>query len=336
MDKLIRWGVLSTAKIGMKQVIPAMQKAEGTVVAAIASRDSSRAAEAAEGLGIERSYGSYEQLLSDPDIDAIYIPLPNHMHVPWIKKAAQEGKHVLCEKPLALHAGEIRDLIALRDEKKVVIGEAFMVLHHPRWQRVRQLIEEELVGTLRHVDGFFSFFNVDASNIRNNPEYGGGSVYDIGVYPVVTTRMATGEEPLEVMADGSFDPAFGVDTLSSVLMRFPTFTASFTCSMQISAYQQMRFFGEASVMSINMPFNPPDDQDLTIDIATGIKPEECCSLEAIPACNHYTLQAEAFRESILHGTPFAGGLEHAFANESVIDAIYRSMKSRAWETVIRL
>jgi len=273
--------------------------------------------------------------LADPEINAVYIPLPNHMHVPWIKRAIAAGKHVLCEKPLALHAPDIQELIALRDASKLVIGEGFMVLHHPRWKRVVEFIQEGAIGSLSHMDGFFSYYNRNAGNIRNNLAYGGGSTYDIGVYPVVISRRVFGEEPLELIAQGTIDPDFGIDAMTSVMMRFPNGTASFTCSMQLAPYQQIRLFGDTAVLTINMPFNSPDNRELSIDISTGIIPEETRVLERIPACNHYTLQAEDFTESIITGKPFAGSLEHAYANECVIDAIYRSIKSRSWEAVLK-
>lgn len=332
MKTILRWGVLSTAKIARKQVIPAMQKAAYTEVKAIASRSMERARAVADELGIEKAYDSYEDLIADPEIDAVYIPLPNHMHVSWIMKAAEAGKHVLCEKPIALHADEIDDLIALRDRKQVLIGEAFMVLHHPRWKALKQAVGEGEIGSLRHVDGFFSYFNMDPENIRNKPEYGGGAAYDIGVYPVVTTRMVLGSEPFEVLAHAETDPRMGVDTVTSVQMNFKRCSATFTCSMQISPFQQMRFFGEEGILSVDMPFNAPDDKPLKILKTTGIDPDtDVKTFQRIPACNQYTLQAEAFRDSVLNGTTFAGSLEHAKANERVIDAIYRSAVSRRWE-----
>ena len=333
MDRIIRWGVLSTAKIGRTKVIPAIQKAEGCVVEAIASRDGARAAAVAAELGIPRSFSSYEELLADPGIDAVYIPLPNHMHVHWMKKCLEAGKHVLCEKPMALHADEINELISLRDETGLSAGEAFMVLHHPRWKRVKELVNSGEVGTVRHIDGFFSFYNPDPGNIRNKPDYGGGSSYDIGVYPVVTMRMVLGEEPVRLVAKGVIDPELGIDSVTSVIMEFPSCTASFTCSMQISGYQQMRIYGETGVLTLDTPFNAPNDRELTISKLTGILPEDMGVLETFGTCDQYTLQAEAFRQSILEGMPFAGALEHARKNQRVIDAIYRSIKSGFWELV---
>ncbi len=333
MDKILRWGVLSTAKIGVKQVIPAINQSAHNTVYAIASREIERARSVAEEFGIDVAYGSYEELLADPVVQAVYIPLPNHMHVPWIKRAVAAGKHVLCEKPMALHADEIEELIALRDASGLLIGEAFMVLHHPRWKRIRRLVHSGAIGTLRHIDGVFSFYNRDQKNIRNNPAYGGGSAYDIGVYPVVTSRLVFGEEPLEVIAHGSMDSEFGIDGLTSVIMRYPGGTAAFTCSMQLSPFQQMRVFGEKGVLTVDMPFNPPTDRRLPIVISTGILPEDSSVLESTESCNQYTLQAEAFYESAVCGKPFPGSLEHAYANERVIDAIYRSIKSGVWESV---
>ncbi len=333
MEKIIRWGILSTANIGLKHVIPAIQKAEGCEVLGIASRAKETAEAAAKKMGIPRSYDTYEALLSDPDIDAIYIPLPNHMHIPWMKKCLEAGKHVLCEKPLALHADDIDEMIELQKKSSLVAGEAFMVLHQPRWKRVKELIASGEVGRVRHIDGFFSYYNDDPKNIRNNPAYGGGSAYDIGVYPVVTTRMALGEEPVRLTAKGIMDPAMGIDTVTSVIMEFPSCTATFTCSMQIAPYQQMRICGEKAVLTLDTPFNTPNDRAVSINRTTGIFPEDTSELEQFDPCDHYTFQAEAFRKSILEGVPFAGSLEHAKKNQRVIDAIYRSMESGVWEQV---
>jgi predicted dehydrogenase len=329
----LRWGVLSTAGIGMKKVIPAMQKEEHTLIDAIASRDEQKAVDAASELGIPKTYGSYEALLEDPDIDAVYIPLPNHLHVEYTEKALEHGKHVLCEKPFALSEQNIDRTQALAEERGLLFGEAYMVVHHPQWKRTAELIDEGVIGSLEHVRGFFSFYNTDRENIRNRPEFGGGSLYDIGVYPVVITRFASGQEPREVCSYGDVDPRFSIDRLSAAIMRFDDFTASFTCSMQVSRYQKMEFFGSEGVLIIEQPFNAPADEPTSIYIARGPGREDIEELEQIPACNQYTLQARSFFEAVAEGKPFAADIRHARAQKRVIDALYRSQASGAWELV---
>ncbi len=333
MDRIIRWGILSTANIGIEHVIPAIQRASGCEVLGIASRKITGAEAAARKLGIPRAYGTYESLLDDPDIDAVYIPLPNHMHIEWMRRCLEAGKHVLCEKPLALKAQDIDEMIAWEKRSGLVAGEAFMVLHHPRWKRVKELIAQDEIGKIKHVDGFFSYYNDDPMNIRNKPEYGGGSTYDIGVYPVVTSRMVLGEEPLRVVAKGTMDPVMGIDTLSSFLLEYPSCSAAFTCSMQISPFQQMRFFGDKAILTLDTPFNTPNDRSVNLERVAGIFPEDISVREEFSACDHYTLQAEAFRKSIIEGVPFAGSLEHAKRNQRVIDAIYRSISVGDWVEV---
>src|ERR1700732_4905227 len=230
MNKKVAWGVLGVANIAVKKVLPAMQRGEWCQIAAIASRDLEKAERAAKELGIAKAYGSYEELLADPEIEAVYNPLPNHLHVPWSIKAAEAGKHVLCEKPLSLTVAEARKLLAVRDRIGVKIGEAFMVRTHPQWLRARQLVASGRIGQLRSALGFFSYFNNDPSNIRNIPEYGGGALMDIGCYPITTSRFMFGEEPSRVLGLLERDPQMEVDRLSSALLAFPSGQSSFTCS----------------------------------------------------------------------------------------------------------
>jgi predicted dehydrogenase len=318
----------------MKKVIPAMQEAQHTVITAIASRHGKQAQEAAKQLGIPKSYDSYDKLLDDPEIDAVYIPLPNHMHVDYTERALEKGKHVLCEKPYALTDENLDRTAYLSKSNGLLFGEAYMVVHHPRWNRVRDLIADGLIGRLEHVQGFFSYYNVDPDNIRNKPEYGGGSLYDIGVYPTVTTRLATGCEPHEVCAYGDIDKQFSVDRLSTVIMRFDEFTASFTCAMQVSPYQKMEFFGSEGVITVDMPFNTPHDRPTDIYLSRGPELSDMKVYEQIPACNHYSLQAERFYESVKSGDTFAAGIDHARLQKQAIDAIYRSEATGNWELVV--
>ena len=241
MTEKVRWGVLSCAKIGVEKVIPAMQRGEHSEILAIASRDLDRARRTAEELGIPRAYGSYEELLADSDVEAVYNPLPNHMHVDWSKRAAAAGKHVLCEKPISLDVAEAKELLAARDQSAVLIQEAFMVRTHPQWLRVREIVRSGRIGQLRSVLGYFSYFNRDAANIRNVSQFGGGGLMDIGCYPITTSRFAYGEEPVRVVSTIERDPDFGTDRLSSAILEFPSGHSVFTCSTQLAPYQRMQF-----------------------------------------------------------------------------------------------
>jgi len=332
--KKIRWGVLSTANIGVKKVIPAMQRGKLSTVAAIASRDLGQAHSAAAELQIPTAYGSYEELLADPAIDAIYNPLPNQLHVPWTIRAAEAGKHVLCEKPLSMDLAEARSLIAVRDRTRVLIGEAFMIRSHPQWLRTRALIDEGRIGTLRSVCAFFSYFNNDPANIRNRPETGGGALYDIGCYCIHSARYAFGGQPNRVCGLLERDPQLGTDRLTSALLDFPAGQAVFTCSTQLVMYQRVHFFGTKGRIEIEIPFNAPPDRPTRLFIddgrdlfGTGIV------TETFPVCDQYTLQGDAFSRAILEGTPLPVSLEEGIANMAVIDDIFASAKSNQWHNV---
>ena len=329
----VQWGVLGVAGIAVKKVIPAMQKGEWSEIAAIASRDQRKAREAAARLGIPKAYGSYDELLSDPEIEAIYNPLPNHLHVPWSIKAAEAGKHVLCEKPISLTVREAESLLAARDGRGVKIGEAFMVKTHPQWLRVRDLIGKGVVGKLRSILGAFSYFNRDPKNVRNVAEWGGGGLMDIGCYPITTSRWIFGEEPLRVAAVLEADPEFATDRLSSAMMEFPSGHSVFTCSTQLVPYQRMQFLGTEGRIEIKIPFNAPNDRpcEILIDngkdvLGSGI------TVETIPTSDQYTIQGDAFSKAIREGSEVPVPLEDAVANMAVIDAIFRSANTRRWET----
>ena len=290
MRNKVRWGVLGAAQIAVRKVIPGMQKGEWSEIAAIASRDRRKAEAAAGKLGIPKAYGSYEELLRDPEIEAVYNPLPNHLHVPWTVKAAEAGKHVLCEKPLSLNADEARTLLAVRDRTGVKIGEAFMVRTHPQWLRTREIIAGGEIGTLRSIAGFFSYFNRDPSNIRNVAEWGGGGLMDIGCYPITTSRFVFREEPLRVMGLIERDPEWKVDRLTSAILDFPSGQSIFTCSTQLVPYQRMQFFGTKGRIEVEIPFNAPNDRPSRILIDNGsdlfgggVRTEEFASLR--PVCD---------------------------------------------------
>ncbi len=336
MSKKVRWGVLSTANIGLKKVIPGMQRGELTTVAAIASRDLSRAKEASAALKIPTAYGSYEEILADPNIDAIYNPLPNQLHVPWTKRAAEAGKHVLCEKPLSLTVAEAESLLEVRARTGVLIGEAFMIRTHPQWLRMRELIREGRIGELRSVFAFFSYFNDDPANIRNQPECGGGALYDIGCYCIQAARYAFGQEPARVAGLVDRDPQMRTDRLTSALMDFPAGQAIFTCSTQLVPCQRVQFFGTKGRIEIEIPFNAPPDRPTRLFVDDGSDLfGGSIATETFPVVDQYTLQGDAFSRAILEGTPVPVSLEEGIANMRVIEAIFASADSGQWVSLRR-
>ncbi|MES1258333.1 MAG: Gfo/Idh/MocA family oxidoreductase [Acidobacteriota bacterium] len=326
MANKIRWGVLGAAKIATAKVIPAMQRGALSEVAAIASRDAAKAAQAAKDLGIAKAYGSYEELLADPDIDAVYNPLPNHLHVPWSIRAAEAGKHVLCEKPVALTVVEARELLAARDRTGVKIGEAFMVHLHPQWLRALEILQAGEIGELRAFHFVFSYNNRDPRNIRNIPEMGGGALMDIGCYPIHTSRWTFGAEPRRVSALIENDPDFGTDRLSSAILDYPRGHAVLTCSTQMSPYQRALIFGTKGRIEIEIPVNAPPDKETKILVQTTD-----LRTETFPVCDQYTLQGDAFSRAILDNGAVPVSLEDAIRNMAVIDALRRSSDTGAWQ-----
>jgi predicted dehydrogenase len=330
----VRWGIISTAKIGTVKVIPAMQRGTLCRIEGIASRDLGRAQAAATQLGIGKAYGSYEELLADPDIEAVYNPLPNHLHVPVSAQAAEAGKHVLCEKPLALTAAEAATLIEVRDRSGVLMQEAFMVRHHPQWLRVRELVREGRIGDLRAIQGFFSYNNTNPENIRNKADIGGGGIYDIGCYPIVGSRYLFGNEPLRVVSLIERDPVMKIDRLASALLEFPNGYAQFTCSTQLVPYQRIQFFGTAGRLEIEIPFNAPPDKGCRIFVDDGSALGDVSArAESFDVVDQYTLQGDAFSEAIRTGKPLEFPLEDAVKNMRVIDAVFRSAASGGWVSV---
>jgi predicted dehydrogenase len=332
VQRRVRWGVLGAASIALRKVIPGMQGGEMCDIAAIASRSLQKAESAAQSLRIPQAYGSYEELLADRHIEAIYNPLPNHLHVPWSIKAAEAGKHVLCEKPVALSVAEARALQAARDKNEVLIGEAFMVRTHPQWVRTRGLIASGRIGALKAISGVFSYFNRDSTNIRNVQEWGGGGLMDIGCYPIHTSRFVYGEEPTRVVGLIERDPDFGTDRLASAILDFPSGQAIFTCSTQMVPYQRMQFLGAKGRIEIEIPFNAPPDRETQIFIddgrdvfGTGV------TIETFPVCDQYTFQGDAFSKAIRGEGRVPVPLEDSIANMAVIEALFRSAQSGRWE-----
>jgi predicted dehydrogenase len=334
MAKKIRWGVLSTANIGVKKVIPGMQKGALCEIAAIASRDASTARDAAKALGIAKAYGSYEDLLVDPEIDAIYNPLPNNMHVLWTARAAEAGKHVLCEKPISMTVEEAETLLSVRARTGVKIGEAFMVVCHPQWLRLRELLREGRIGELRAVQGFFSYYNVSPTNIRNKVDNGGGALMDIGCYMVLAARFAFEQEPQRVVGSIERDPAMKTDRLTSAILEFPTGQAVFTCSTQLAPFQRLEFVGTKGRIELEIPVNAPPDRETRLRIDTGADLfGGGVTTETFPVCDQYTLQGDAFSRAILENTEVPMPLEPAIRNMAAIEAIFRSGRSGQWEQV---
>ena len=330
--KKVKWGVLSTANIGVKKVIPGMQLGQWCEITAISSRDGKKAEEAARKLKIPKAYWSYEEMLADPEIEAVYNPLPNHLHVPWSIKAAEAGKHVLCEKPLGLNTAEVQQLIAVRDRTGVKIGEAFMVRTHPQWLRTRELIRSGRIGELRAITGAFSYFNRDAANIRNVLAWGGGALMDIGCYPIATSRFIFGAEPSRVVALVERDPDFQTDRLASAILDFSAGQAIFTCSTQMVPYQRMQFLGTKGRIEIEIPFNAPNDRPCRIFIDDGRDVfGGGVSTESFPVCDQYAIQGDAFSRAIRGEGDVPVPLEDALRNMAVIEAIFRSAETGRWE-----
>ncbi|MBB3949145.1 Gfo/Idh/MocA family protein [Aureimonas jatrophae] len=324
---MLRWGIMSGAKIAREQVIPAVLKAEGCRLEAIASRDRSRAETLALHFGAPHAFGSYEAMLESPEVDAVYIPLPTSQHVEWTLKAIEAGKHVLVEKPLALHADQIQPLIEARDQHGVQVAEAFMVRYHPQWLLVRRLIEEGRIGRLRHVQGAFSYHNVDPANMRNQVELGGGALPDIGVYPVVTTRLSTGLEPVSARARIERDARFGTDIFSECEVDFGAFRLSFYLSTQLAARQTMVFHGTDGFIEVDGAFNA----GLYAQAAVHWHDQNHGHAESwrFGAADQYRLQAEAFARVVAGSDERLFSLEESVLNQRVIDALYASDRNKA-------
>ena len=323
----VRWGILSTAEIGIYKVIPAMQQGQYCDVVSIASRDLARAQAAAQQLGIPKAYGSYEALLADPDIDAVYNPLPNHLHVGWSIKALQAGKHVLCEKPIGMNVAEAEQLLeAARKHPELKVMEAFMYHHHPQWRRARQLVDEGQIGELRTIQTFFSYYNDDPDNIRNMADIGGGGLMDIGCYCISLSRFIFDAEPQRVVGIVEYDPLFGTDRLTSGLMDFGRGTSTWTCATQVAPYQRVNIFGSEGRVEIEIPFNAPPDRPCKMWHERNGEIEEI----VFPICDQYTIQGDLFSLAVLNDTAVPTPLEDAVANMKVIEAIFRSGESGTW------
>lgn len=329
---MLRFGILSTAKIGRDLVVPAIQDAETCVVTAVASRDLAKARAMADRFSVPHAFGSYEEMLASDLIDAVYIPVPTAQHVEWAIKAADAGKHVLCEKPLALKAAEIDDVIAARDRNGVLVTEAFMVTYAPVWRKVRSLLAEGAIGQLRHVQGAFTYFNRDPANMRNKPELGGGGLPDIGVYPAISTRFATGAEPQRVQAVVERDPEFGTDIYASVKADFGGFELSFYVSTQMANRQTMVFHGTEGFIEVRSPFNADRWGAEEVELTNRAHTES--QIFRFQDSRQYRREAEAFAHAVETGDySDVVSLENSRANQLFIDAIYRAGERDGWEAV---
>ena len=309
-----------------------MQRAESCQVIAIASREIEKARRAAAELDIAKTYGTYEELLADPEIEAVYNPLPNHLHVPWTIKAAEAGKHVLCEKPLGLNADEVRKLQEVRTRTGVQIEEAFMVRTHPQWVAVLERIKNGRIGTVRAISGAFSYDNRDPKNIRNILEFGGGALMDIGCYLIYVSRLVFAQEPNRVLGVIVEDPAMRTDVVTSGILDFPGGHSIFTCSTQMVPYQRVQIFGTTGRIEVEIPFNAPPDKPCRIFVDQGSDPSgRDAEVVEFPVCDQYAIQGDLFSRSIREGQPLAVPLEGSVRNMAVIDAVFRSASSGNWE-----
>jgi len=329
----VRWGIISTANIGMAKVIPGIMKSAHSQVLAISSRELRAAQAAAQKLGIPRAYGSYEAMLADPEIDAIYNPLPNHLHVPLTIAAAKAGKHVLCEKPIAMNAQDAERLRECPTDR--IVTEAFMIRYHPQWHRAREIVRSGELGEVRAVRAVFSYYLDDPDNVRNIAEIGGGGILDIGCYPVTGTRFLLGAEPRRVVALVDRDPGFKTDRLASVIADFGEGRQlSFVCSTQAVGHQSIEVIGTRKRLEIVIPFNAPPDMPTALLVDAGATMDASLARrEIIPACDQYAEQAEAFALAVLNGQKLPYGMEDAIQNMRILDAIFRSERSGGWADV---
>jgi predicted dehydrogenase len=325
----IQWGVISTASIGMVEVIPAMQKGDYTQVVAIASRNLEKAQKAARQLGIPKAYGSYEELLADPEIEAVYIPLPNHLHVPWSIKALEAGKHILCEKPLGLDVEDARQLLeASRRYPWLKVMEAFMYRHHPQWKLAQQLIKNGEIGELHSIHAFFNYYLPDPANIRNMVDIGGGGLLDVGCYAVSLSRLIFESEPVRSFAALQLDPQFKTDRLATGILEFDTGIATFICATQLFDFQRVNILGTLGQVELEIPFNPSIDKPshLSLHNTSGRREFE------LDICDQFTIQGDLFSKAILEDAPVPTPLEDAVANMAVIDALFQSARAGCWVT----
>jgi len=338
MTNKVKWGILGAAGIARRRVLPAMLQCELAEVAAVGSRSLAKSQEFAKEFSIPTAYGSYEELINDPEIEVIYNPLPNHLHVEWSIRAASRGKHVLCEKPIARTVAEARRLLEARDEYGVKVGEAFMVRTHPQWLRAHELIRSGRIGKLRSAVGLFSYFNISPENVRNSTDFAGGALMDIGCYPVKMSRFIFSEDPVRVWACIERDPSFKTDRLTSAILEFPTGQSIFTVSTQMTYFQRMEFLGTEGRLEVEIPFNAPTDKPcrLIIDDGKDLYARASQIIEPIPICNQFTIQADLFSKAVRGESEVPNPMEDAVCNTAVLEALFRSADSGKWENPEKL
>lgn len=329
----MRWGVLSVSKFAMTKLLPATRNSNRNSIDAIASRDLGRARQAASQIGAPKAYGTYDELLSDSEIDVVYNPLPNHLHLEWTVKAAAAGKHVLCEKPLGMNAAEVKQMIAARDKYGVQIMEAFMIRTHPQWLAAREIVRSGEIGDVRAFIAGFSYFNTDPGNIRNIAGAGGGAIYDIGCYCVTTSRFILEQEPSRVTCLIDRDPTFQTDRLASAILDYPGAQAIFTVSTQMVPFQRTQIVGTKGRVEMEIPINAPPDRPQRIFVDTGgaLDRSGIRTVE-FPVVDQYSIQADEFAAAVLGEKPVAVPLEDSLANMRILDALLRSGASGRWET----
>lgn len=326
----VRWGIMGVAKIATEKVVPGMKKASLVEIVGIASRSAEKAKQAAARLGLAASYGSYEELLADERIDAVYIPLPNHLHVEWSIKSLQAGKHVLCEKPIGLNVAEAEKLAAAgREHPRLKLMEAFMYRHHPQWVTARRMVNEGKIGQLRTIQTLFSYFNRNAADVRNQAQIGGGGLMDIGCYPISLSRFLFAAEPKRVMGQLEYDPDFHTDRLASAILEFTGGTGTFTCGTQIAPYQRVHIVGTEGRIEIEIPFNAPPDRPCRLWHQQAAGTQEI----VFDVCDQYGIQAELFSRAVIDDSPVPTPIDDAVANMRVIEALVRSGQSGRWEGV---
>ncbi len=327
MAEPIRWGILGAANFALGHMAPAIHAAKGAQLVALATSDPAKAVGFQAFCPELKLHASYDELLANPGIDAVYIPLPNHLHVEWSLRALAAGKHVLCEKPMAMGAGDYEALIAARDASDCFATEAYMIVHHPQWQRARALYRDGAIGKLIHVEGLFCYDNSsDPGNVRNKPDTGGGGIPDIGVYTYGATRWLSEEEPVEIThADVDFEN--GVDVLARVSARFPSFSAHWINSMRMHPFQQMTFVGSEGVIKMTAPFNAGVFGVARIELQKNDQNPPSINEDRFPAVNQYVLQVEAFGAHVRDGAAYPWHLEDARGTQRLIDSVFA--KARA-------
>lgn len=343
IERPVVWGVLGASHFARMAAIPGMQLAPNVVVRALASRSLDNATRAAAASGVPRAYGSYEQLLADPEIEAVYNPLPNHLHVEWSIAALRAGKHVLCEKPIALRAAEVEELAKVSRETGKLLVEGFMIHHHPQWELVSSLIASGRIGQPRAIQTAFSYTNHDLSNIRNRKDAGGGALYDIGGYAITTARSIFGAEPKRVAAVSESDPTSGCDRLTSAVLDFGVGHANFVVGTQHVPHQRVHVFGTRGHIEVPIPFNAPYDRSCKVYVDDGFvgapnftvaeDSDERREVHVLPPANHYTRQWQSFSEAIRGGTPIRYDVQNSLRNMRVVDALFRAARSGRWEDV---